>query len=243
MTAAANVFGAGLDFGSAADDRLATVTAPFQAAECASLGFKPKLSLSLRGGTQRGDTPRLKAVLKARKGDANIGRAQVTLPHSAFLEQAHIRTVCTRVQFAAGGGNGEKCPKGSVYGRARAVSPLLDEPLKGRVYLRSSDNPLPDLVTALRSRKVDINLVGRIDSVNGGIRTTFATVPDAPVTKFTLEMQGGQKGLIVNSTDICNRKHRAIAAFTGQNGRLREFTPLVKAECGGKKAMKGGGRR
>ena len=44
-------------------------------------------------------TPRLKAVLTARPGDANIGRAQVTLPPSEFLEQNHTRTVCTRVQF------------------------------------------------------------------------------------------------------------------------------------------------
>jgi len=239
MTAGASVLGSGLDFGSSADDQSVDVTAPFQAADCASLGFKPKLSLSLRGGTTRGATPRLKAVLTARKGDANIGAAVVTLPHSEFLEQAHIRTVCTRVQFAAGGGNGEQCPKGSVYGRVRAVTPLLDEPLSGPVYLRSSSHQLPDLVAALHSGKVDINLVGRIDSVrNGRIRNTFEAVPDAPVTKFTLEMQGGQKGLLVNSQNICRGKHRAIATFIGQNGKRREFNPPVKAKCGGKPKKK-----
>ncbi|HET8566397.1 MAG TPA: hypothetical protein VFL77_07970 [Solirubrobacterales bacterium] len=211
------------------------VTSPFQAADCASLGFKPKLALSLRGGTKRGDTPRLKAVLKARKGDANIGAAVVTLPHSEFLEQAHIRTVCTRVQFNAGGGNGEQCPKASVYGHVNAVTPLLDEPLSGPVYLRSSSHRLPDLVAALHSAKVDINLDGRIDSVrNGRIRNTFEAVPDAPVTKFTLQMQGGKKGLLVNSQNICRGKHRAIATFIGQNGKRQETHPLVKASCGGK---------
>jgi hypothetical protein len=160
----------------------ANVSSPFQAADCASLGLKPKLSIQLMGGTKRTATPRLKAVLTARKGDANIGRAQVTLPKSEFLEQAHIRTVCTRVQFNAGAGNGEQCPKGSVYGKAKATSPLLDETLSGPVYLRSSEHELPDLVAALHSPKVDINLVGRIDSVGGGIRTTFEGVPDAPVT-------------------------------------------------------------
>ena len=154
------------------------VSAPFQAADCASLGFKPKLSLKLLGGTKRGDTPRLRAVLEARKGDANIGRAQVTLPHSAFLEQAHIRTICTRVQFRAGGGNGEQCPKASVYGRARAITPLLDEPLEGPVFLRSSNNELPDLVAALHSSRADFNLVGRIDSLKGRIRNTFDAPPD-----------------------------------------------------------------
>jgi hypothetical protein len=240
---ASTVLGSGLDFASASDNEPVTVTSPFQAADCSSLGFKPKLSLQLLGGTKRGATPRLKAVLQARKGDANIGRAQVTLPHSAFLEQAHIRTVCTRVQFNSGAGNGEGCPKGSIYGKAKAITPLLAEPLKGNVYLRSSNHELPDLVAALHSSKVDVNLVGRIDSLNGRIRNTFEAVPDAPVTKFILEMQGGKKGLIVNSTDICKGKHQAIAAFTGQNGKLHEFKPTVKARCGGGKKAKRGRAR
>lgn len=212
----------------------ADVSSPFQAADCASLGLKPKLSIQLLGGTKRTATPGLKAVLTARAGDANIARAQVTLPRSEFLEQAHIRTVCTRVQFNAGGGNGEQCPKGSRYGKAKAISPLLDEPLQGPVFLRSSDHELPDMVAALHSSKADINLVGRIDSQNGGIRSTFEGVPDAPVSKFILEMQGGKKSLIVNSVDICKKKHHAIANLKGQNGRRYEFKPVVKAQCGKK---------
>jgi hypothetical protein len=239
---ASTVVGSGLDFGSAADNVPVTVTSPFQAADCSSLAFRPKLSLQLLGGTKRGGTPRLKAVLKARPGDANIGKAQVTLPHSAFLEQAHIRTVCTRVQFNAGAGNGEQCPKGSIYGKAKAITPLLDEPLQGNVFLRSSNHELPDLVAALHSSKVDIDLVGRIDSLNGRIRNTFEAVPDAPVTKFVLEMQGGKKGLIVNSTDICRGKHRALANFDAQNGRIHDFRPVVKAKCGGKKGNRGRAR-
>jgi hypothetical protein len=47
-------------------------------------------------------------------------------------------------------------------------------------------------------------------------------------------MQGGKKGLIVNSTDICKGKHKATAKLKGQNGRLYEFKPVVKAKCGGK---------
>ena len=192
---ASTVLGAGLDFASAADDQPVTVTSPFQAADCAALGFKPKLALSLQGGTKRGDNPKLKAVLTTRKGDANIGNAQVTLPHSEFLDQSHIKTICTRAQFKAGDVPGEKCPKASIYGYAKAITPLLDEPLQGPVFLRSSSHPLPDLVAALHSRRIDINLAGRIDSVKGGrIRNTFDSVPDAPVTKFTLTMQGGKRG-------------------------------------------------
>jgi len=241
---ASTILGSGADFSSEADDQPITVTSPFQAAGCASLGFSPKLALSLKGGTKRGAVPALKAVLTARPGDANIGKAQVTLPHSEFLEQSHIKTICTRVQFAAGGGNGEQCPAASIYGRAEAITPLLSEPLSGPVFLRSSSHNLPDLVAALHNGQINIDLDGRIDSVKGGrIRNTFESVPDAPVTKFTLEMRGGKKGLLVNSTNLCKTKNRATAAFTGQNGKLHNFKPVVKPQCGKKKKGKGKSKR
>src|SRR5262249_15518068 len=155
------------------------------------------------------------AILRARPGDANIAYTSVALPHSEFLDQAHIKTVCTRVQFAA-----KACPSGSVYGYATAKTPLFDEPLSGPVYLRSSSHQLPDLAVALKgpeTRPVEVVLDGRIDSVDGGIRNTFEFVPDAPVTEFTLTMQGGKKGLLHNSTNLCSQTNRATAKFTGQN--------------------------
>jgi hypothetical protein len=238
---ASTVLGSGLNFGSDADDQPVTVTSPFQAADCASLGFKPKLALSLKGGTKRGDTPAFKALLTYPKGAyANIAAAQVTLPHSEFLEQSHIKTICTRAQFAQGSFPGEKCPAASIYGYAKAITPLLDEPVQGPVFLRSSSHNLPDLVAALHSGRIDVNLVGRIDSVKGGrIRNTFDLVPDAPVSSFVLTMQGGKKGLLVNSTNLCRSTNRALADFTGQNGKKRVFEPVVKAQCGkGRKAKK-----
>jgi hypothetical protein len=239
---ASTVLGSGADFGSEADDQPVTVTSPFQAADCASLGFAPKLALSLKGSTKRGGTPALKAVLTYPKGSyANIASAQVTLPHSEFLEQAHIKTICTRVQFAAGGGNGEQCPAASIYGKAKAVTPLLSTPLEGPVYLRSSSHNLPDLVAALHNGQINIDLDGRIDSVKGGrIRNTFEAVPDAPVTSFTLELQGAKKGLLVNSTNLCKSTNRAIADFTGQNGKVHDFNPVLSAQC--PKGRKGKGK-
>jgi hypothetical protein len=241
---ASTILGSGLNFASEADDQPVTVTSPFQAADCANLGFGPKLGLSLKGGTKRGATPAFKAVLTYPKGSyANIAKSVVTLPHSEFLEQSHIKTICTRVQFKEGKVPGEKCPAASIYGRAEAVTPLLSEPLKGPVYLRSSSHNLPDLVAALHNNQVDFALDGRIDSVkNGRIRNTFETVPDAPVSKFVLEMQGGKKGLLVNSTNLCKAKNHAISEFTGQNGKLHNTNPVLSAKCGGK-GKKGKGKK
>ncbi len=224
----ATLFGSFLDLFSPADDVAVKLATRYQAANCQTLGFKPRLRMKLRGGTKRGDHPALRAVLRARSGDANIGAATVTLPRSAFLEQAHIRTICTRVQYAA-----DKCPPGAVYGWARAFTPLLDDPLEGPVYLRSSSNELPDLVVALKGI-VEIDLSSRIDSKNGGIRNTFVSIPDAPVSKFVLSLQGGKKGLIVNSRNLCAGKpSRVKARFVGQNGNLRNLRPVLRARCGG----------
>ena len=217
---------------------LANPSSPFSVTNCSDLEFGPRLSFSLRGGTRRGAHPSLKAVVRPRPGEANIAAAAVTLPRSAFLDQAHIKTVCTRVQFAA-----DNCPAGSVYGSAVAHSPLFDEAFSGPVYLRSSSNPLPDLVVALKgpdTLPIEIELAGRIDSINGGIRSTFSLVPDAPVSSFVLTMQGGQKGLIVNSTNLCAKTQRVTAKLTAQNGIKRTLRPAVKASCG-KKRAKGAG--
>jgi hypothetical protein len=206
--------------------------ARFQVDGCKALKFKPRLSLKLRGGTKRAAYPALTAVLKARVGDANIARTSVALPHSEFLAQEHIQTICTRVQFAA-----ESCPKGSIYGKAKAWTPLLDRPLEGPVYLRSSNHPLPDMVAAMDGQ-LEIDLVGRIDSKNGGIRTTFDAVPDAPVSKFVLQMKGGAKGLLTNSTDICQGTNKATVKMRAQNGRVRNSRSRLASTGCGKSARK-----
>jgi hypothetical protein len=231
FTLASALNGAGVLLGDKSDDTLATATAPFQAFDCGSLGFKPRLSMRVIGPAKRGSHPSLRAVVLPRPGDANIGAAAVTLPHALFLDQDNIETICTRAQFAA-----RNCPKGSTYGRARAFTPLLDEPLEGPVYLRSSDNPLPDVVFALSGRGFEIDLVGRIDSRKGGIRGTFDVIPDAPVTKFVLRMRGGKRGILVNSArNLCAKPQYATAKFLGHNDRGWTFYPHVKAKCKKKK--------
>ena len=203
----------------------AALSNPFQVGGCRHLAFKPRLALRLRGGIHRGDHPALTATLRARPGDASIGRTSVVLPHSEFLAQDHIRTICTRVQFAA-----DNCPKASIYGYAKAVTPLLDKPLQGPVYLRSSSHPLPDLVADLNGQ-FEITLAGRVDSKNQGLRTTFSVVPDAPVTRFTLKMQGGKKGLLENSRNICRHSGRALVKMVAHNGKTMLSKPRLKAKC------------
>ncbi|MGC1850834.1 MAG: hypothetical protein WA687_00170 [Solirubrobacterales bacterium] len=227
-SAKATLFGSYLNVFDPADDVPVALSTRYQAANCLNLGFKPKLALNLKGGTKRGGHPGLTATYTPRKGDANIEGLVVRLPRSAFLDQAHIKTICTRVQFAA-----DACPENARYGFIRAWTPLLEEPLAGPVWLRSSNHKLPDLVFDLHGL-VDVEVSTRIDSARGGIRATVENSPDAPLSKVVLQMQGAKKGLIVNSRDLCVKKSRANVQFSGHNGKQVSANPVMRAQCGGK---------
>lgn len=207
---------------------------PFQATECNKLGFKPKLKVKLFGPTTRAKNPRLKAVLTARSGDANIARTALTMPHSLFLDQRHIGTVCTRPQLAS-----HTCPAASVYGNAEAKSPLLSGKLKGKVYLVSSNHELPDLLVDLRGQ-VEIYLRGVISSKHGGLKTVFNSTPDVPVSRVVLNMKGGKKSLLRNSANICAKPQRAVLNIKAQNGKKVKNNKfkLNVASCKGQKKGK-----
>jgi hypothetical protein len=231
-SAKATLFGSYLNVFDPSDDKPVDLSTRYQAANCLNLGFKPGLALNLKGGTKRGGHPGLTATYKPRKGDANVKGLVVRLPRSAFLDQAHIRTICTRVQFAA-----KSCPPAAQYGFIKAWTPLLEEPLEGPVWLRSSSHKLPDLVFDLHGL-VDVEVSTRIDSAQGGIRATLESAPDAPLSKVVLKMQGGKKGLIINSRNLCGGTNKANVQFEGHNGREATAHPVMKADCGGKRKHK-----
>jgi hypothetical protein len=218
----------------------APLSARFQVGNCSALPFKPKLFTRLFGPIHRGGHPRFRAVLTAKPGEAGIASMVVALPHSEFIDQSHFRTICTRVQFAA-----SQCPPGSIYGHVQAFSPLLDFPLEGPVYLRSSSHELPDVVAALRgpaSMPIAIDAVARVDSVNGGVRFSLPTIPDAPISKAIVTAQGGKTGLFQNSTNICKGAHRVGVKMEGQNGKAHDFNPLLQAKCPKNKRPKRSGQ-
>jgi hypothetical protein len=219
---------------------IAPLSQRFQVGGCVALPFKPKLSLRLKGSPRRAQFPALTATLTMPPGNANVAAAQVTLPHSSFLSQGHIAKTCGRPELAS-----HTCPASSIYGHATAVTPLLEHPLEGPVYLATGFGyQLPALVADLNGQ-IEVLLKGKVDSGRGdGIRNTFEVVPDALVSKFTLHMFGGKKSLIENSEYLCGRhaKRKALARFTGQNGKVVEFEPVVANSCKHKhsKHSKGG---
>jgi hypothetical protein len=241
LATTATLRGGGADPANPAAFSASAAGVPFQTSDCQALAFKPKLSTRLYGGrkaARRSGHPKFRAVLVARDGDANIRRAAVTLPHSEFLDQGHIGTVCVKAKLAA-----NDCPARSIYGYARAQSPLLDHELAGPVYLVPSNHGIPDLLADLRGQ-VNIRLRGEISSAKERIKTVFPLVPDVPVSKFVLTMKGGRKGLLENSRNLCAGPNYSFVNFKAQNGkRLKQKKlPLRMPVCGKGKKRKTKGK-
>jgi hypothetical protein len=230
-TISAQMTGGGGDNAADGDDIVVNALEPFQVGGCSELGFNPKLSAKVIGATKRGGHPAFEASLAYPSGSyANLKDVQVALPHSEFLDQAHINTICTRVQAAA-----QTCPAGSIYGYAEATTPLLDGKLTGPVFLKSSVHKLPDLAIFLKgpdAQPIEVEFQGRIDSVKGQIRNTIEGLPDVPVSSFRLYMKGGGKGLLINSRDLCKGKPgRLTVKMAGQNNKTSESRPALGNSC------------
>jgi hypothetical protein len=216
---------------------VASLSNRFRVGSCKGLDFSPKLSLKLSGGTTRAKHPALKVVLTQPSGQANLARFSLTLPPTEFVDPDHVANPCTRPQFKEG-----KCPSSSVLGKVRAFSPLLEKPLEGPIYFRANggERELPDAVADLNGQ-VHFVSVGFVDALHhkgseeSRIRTTIASVPDAPLSKVVIELKGGKKhGLLVNSANICKSANRAIVKMTAQNGKTQNSEPKIATSCGKK---------
>jgi hypothetical protein len=207
---------------------LSTAKQHFQVANCASLGFAPKLALRFTGSTKRTGDPALTATLDnpAGSGYANLSSTQVTLPPTELIDNAHIQAPCTLKLFAQ-----EACPPSTVIGFARAETPLLNDPLEGPVYLRNGTHRLPDIAAALHGQIGEIDLVGHVDSVHSRLRATFDTIPDAPVSHFTLHLYGAKKGLIENTENLCAHPALAAVALRAQSGKAIKRDSRLRLPC------------
>jgi hypothetical protein len=208
----------------------------FQLGDCSKLAFKPKLELALKGDTKRGAHPALRAsITYPGKGDsADIAALSVSLPKALGLDKSHIKAICATAVLSA-------CPPASAIGTAKATTPLLADPLAGKAYLRKGTGRLPDLAIDLRSGPIDVVVSGRIaTSKAGAVSIAFEDLPDAPISRFSLELAGAKKGLFKASAELCAHPARAKAQIDGQNASSADQSPVLDAGC--KKAGKAKGK-
>ncbi len=215
----------------------ANVSTRFQAANCAVLPFHPTFKVTTQGPTSKKGGASLDVKVGSATGQANIRRVAVSLPKQLPSRLTTIQQACPEATFAA---NPATCPAGSNVGRVKAVTPVLNAPLEGPAYLVSHGGAaFPDLVVVLEGEGLRLDLVGNINISKKGITSsTFAAVPDAPISSFELKLPEGPHSALTTDLpakakrSLCGQKLLMPTTMTGQNGaQVTQSTVIAPTGC------------
>ncbi len=201
----------------------------FQAVNCASLGFDPKMTITQLGGrkaTKRSQDPSLQIDLKTQAGDANIKSVAVTLPKAFEIDQRHLGNICDKAELAS-----DQCAGRQAIGMASTETPLLEKPLEGPVYAVSGFGVLPHLAFILAGQ-VTLMPEAESSSVQGGrLKTVVPVVPDAPIGNFRFTLFGGKQGYLSNTQSLCGAPPTSTIEFGAQNGKTLTQQVRTKTSC------------
>ena len=218
----------------------AAISSPFQAANCASLKFKPGFVVSTEGRASKAAGASLDATVtypNASEGTyANIKSVKVDLPKQLPARLTTLQKACLAATFEA---NPATCPTASVVGSAKAITPILTSPLAGPVYLVSYGNEaFPNVEIVLQGEGITMTLVGNTNVKKGITSNTFKTIPDAPISSFELKLPAGPYSVLAangsgNSRwDLCGQTLAMPTAITAQNGAvLKQSTKITATGC------------
>ena len=219
---------------TSSENQSSPVSVPFQAANCASLAFAPKFTAETSGKTSRSNGSSLTVHLSYPKApfgtQANISYTKVALPKQLPSRLTTLQKACLNTQFEL---NPAGCPPASVVGHAKAITPLLPVPLEGPAYFVSNGSAkFPDLIIVLQGYGITIQLTGETLIKNSVTTSTFATVPDAPVTSFELNLPEGRYSALGAITDLCAQSLTIPTTFKAQNGaELHQNNPITVTGC------------
>jgi uncharacterized repeat protein (TIGR01451 family) len=187
---------------------------------CEHLQFDPTLTVSPE--TDSADTPSGYSFALNFPQSANVAPdiatppvkdVTVTLPPGIAISPsaANGLTACTDFQIALSSTARGACPASSQIGEITATTPVLATPLTGRMYIASpecdpcgpadaEDGNLFRSYLELEGSGVNVKLSGRIyaDPQNGQLTARFDDNPQLPVSRLTLDTNGGALAPLAN---------------------------------------------
>jgi hypothetical protein len=210
----------------------ASVSTPFQVTNCASLPFSPKLRASTVGRPSRANGIGFEVkIVQGVAGEANARSVKLELPKQLPSRLTTLQKACLAAVFQS---NPASCPAGSVVGTASAITPLLPVPMTGPAYFVSHGGAkFPELVIVLQGYGVTIELFGETFINPAGITSsTFAQIPDAPVSSFVLHLPAGKNSALAAHGDPCTGDMRTPVTIVAQNGAvIKEDPKIIVGDC------------
>ncbi|HXS47079.1 MAG TPA: hypothetical protein VN756_06420 [Solirubrobacterales bacterium] len=177
---------------------------------CQDLAFEPKLGLQL--GNSRADSPTGVRIDLGMPEDndpdqlasAQIRNATIELPEGLTLSPSGAAgiAVCSEAQLGLGKATSASCPPSSRIGAMELASPLAPEPLVGDVYLgeASPEERLRMFVVASGPGGIVVKSTGamRIDPATGRLSSVLRNLPQLPLDRLTLSIDGGPGALLAS---------------------------------------------
>ncbi len=234
---------------------------PMHAIEgCGTLAFGPSISAQPQPSTVGADTPTglsFRLLVPQEEGleglaEASLRDVVVTLPAGMAVSPSAAQGLeaCTPQEIGLADADQASCPSASQIAEAEIVTPLLETPLKGSVYLAQQgdagpaqgSNPFGSLLAiylVAEGSGTIIKLAGDVeaDPSTGQLTTTFEDDPQLPFSELKLNFFTGPRAPLVTPPG-CGTYTTATqltpwsAPFSGPPATPQDsFT--IATECGG----------
>jgi len=191
--------------------RTATSSSP-SVTGCEDLAFNPSLTVKPASEAAGAESPTgLNVDLKIPREESAEGLAEADLrqltvklpPGMAIsLSAANGLGACTPSEIALRSAEPARCSESSELGEAEVVTPLLEGPLKGAVYLAQPETfagSLIGLYVVVEGGGVQIKLAGTatLDSNTGQVTIAFDDLPQLPLSEVRLSLFGGPRAALL----------------------------------------------
>lgn len=191
---------------------------------CGSQAFAPALRAVLSGESTVGGHPRAAISVTPRDGDANLSTLTLTLPSGLAVDAT--RATCDGATFASG-----ECPAATRIGSATAATSIADGAVGGTLSLVRVPGQAQPGIGLMVSGAYGFRSLATVTTVAGRQVASFADLPDLPITRLDLVLDGGATGALKIAAPVCGAGAAWRAALAAHGGQVNEATSSVACQA------------